>query len=375
MTTRRRLDAGAFRLRPVAVTLAASVLAGAATSDAASAAAKTPAKTIAYSVQRAGAIEGDFAYFKAVVDATLNDPRGWSLGGRLRFKRASRGAFQLTLAAPAFVGRFGGCSAFYSCRSGAWVLINDARWQRATPSFPSKSRLHFYRQMVINHEVGHALGFGHAGCTQPGRKAPVMMQQSKGLGGCSGNPWPLPNERVALGRRHGVRVAGHRPDLLSEGSVAGVTLGERRSSVLARFGYPERSRVLSAARSTEVYTASRVTLTYAHGRVASIATRSAEDRIAGGLAVGRRFAGRPGAPRGAECTDEAVTIRRCVINRASGGRQPVAITITIAAGLIREIRVERARVVAPPEVPNAPADGGGPIPGEPQQPTSARSSS
>jgi hypothetical protein len=98
------------------------------------------------------------------------------------------------------------------------VLINDERWRRATPTY--RGLLELYRQMVVNHEVGHALGFGHAGCRRRGGLAPVMQQQSKSLSGCRRNPWPLPDERRALARRLGVSIgplpaeagSGERPE-------------------------------------------------------------------------------------------------------------------------------------------------------------------
>ena len=55
-----------------------------------------------------------------------------------------------------------------------------------------------YRRTVVNHETGHWLGRGHAYCAGPGRAAPVMQQQSKGLHGCRVNPWPLPHEVRAV---------------------------------------------------------------------------------------------------------------------------------------------------------------------------------
>jgi Protein of unknown function (DUF3152) len=47
---------------------------------------------------------------------------------------------------------------------------------------------------MVNHEVGHALGRGHAACPRAGDPARVMMQQTKGVDACRPNPWPLDHE-------------------------------------------------------------------------------------------------------------------------------------------------------------------------------------
>ena len=112
------------------------------------------------------------------------------------------GDFTLVLAAAGTLPSFSSaCSAQWSCRVGRYVIINQHRWKHASPAWNAAGRsLRDYRHMVVNHETGHWLGRGHASC--PGRgRAPVMMQQSKGTGGCRFNPWPLAWEAAAVRRR------------------------------------------------------------------------------------------------------------------------------------------------------------------------------
>jgi hypothetical protein len=145
----------------------------------------------------------------ATAAAVYADPRGWSLGGSIRFERVeSGGAFTLWLASDALVSTFGGaCGRMWSCRNGRNVVVNEDRWLGASDSWLAVAApLDTYRQMVINHETGHWLAFGHAQCSAPGAPAPVMQQQSMTLGGCVPNSWPSPLERSVLAARRGVAI-------------------------------------------------------------------------------------------------------------------------------------------------------------------------
>lgn len=158
-------------------------------------------RTVRYSVRTRGDVAGvDVADFRRLAQETYDDPRGWRAKG-VRFQQVRRGgAFTLWLSQARLVPSYSSaCSAQWSCRVGRNVVINVDRWRGASPAWNRAGEsLRDYRHMVVNHETGHWLGHGHAGCPRRGAPAPVMMQQSKGTHGCRFNPWPTPRE---LGRR------------------------------------------------------------------------------------------------------------------------------------------------------------------------------
>lgn len=311
-------------------------------------------RTIMYSIAQRGEAGAGLGEFARMVHETLNDPRGWSLGGSVRFDRVDGGGmFEVTLAAPSVVGSFGGCTVVYSCRSGSYVLINSERWANATSTYPGAALLQSYRQMVINHEVGHALGFDHGHCQHAGRLAPLMQQQSKGLQGCRRNPWPLPSERSALAARYGVTVAAIAPPLVLGKQVAGIELGARRSAVSARIGGPT-ARAFTPNGSQETYDSRRLTIVYVSGRVQAVTTRSPNDVTTKGLSVGVSLQRVKGALVGAQCVlspDDGLL--RCTWYR---GDRP-------SRFVLRNDTVVAIRIEAPAPPPTAPAPA--PVPVEP----------
>jgi len=150
-----------------------------------------------YSLGFRGPIKTSTKAFAEQVAASYADPRGWRSAGFAFTRVASGGSFTVVLSAASSVPSFGsGCSATWSCRVGRYVVVNQNRWLEASPAWNAAHlSLGDYRHLVLNHETGHWLGHGHPPCPGSDRLAPVMMPQSKGLGGCRFNPFPLSSER------------------------------------------------------------------------------------------------------------------------------------------------------------------------------------
>ncbi|MBT2387756.1 DUF3152 domain-containing protein [Streptomyces sp. ISL-11] len=146
----------------------------------------------------------DGGLFATAVQRTLNDDRSWGHDGTRTFERVSSGRtdFVITLATPGTTADWCAKSGLdttednVSCDSAATerVMINAYRWAQGAQTYGDGMLA--YRQMLINHEVGHRLGHDHESCAKEGAPAPVMMQQTKFLTTdgrtCRPNPWPYP---------------------------------------------------------------------------------------------------------------------------------------------------------------------------------------
>ncbi|MGZ0232529.1 DUF3152 domain-containing protein [Streptomyces sp. CPS1] len=127
----------------------------------------------------------------------LAAPRGWTHNPAFAFQLVSAGRphdLTVSIATPGtadalcWAGIHQDTGGEYNCEVPGGVVVNLKRWVEGSPTFDGP--IHDYRALIINHEMGHFLGYTHTTCPGPGRLAPVMMQQIKGLHGCVANAWP-----------------------------------------------------------------------------------------------------------------------------------------------------------------------------------------
>ncbi|MFJ8588493.1 DUF3152 domain-containing protein [Streptomyces sp. NPDC093595] len=129
------------------------------------------------------------------IQRILAHPRGWAAHGRGSFQLVTEDAdFVIRIATPDTADALCGAEGLdtggeLNCETRDGVVVNLKRWALGSPTFSGPPAE--YRHLIINHEVGHEIGLReHLGCSGPGRPAPVMMQQIKGLDGCRSNAWP-----------------------------------------------------------------------------------------------------------------------------------------------------------------------------------------
>jgi len=148
-----------------------------------------------YTVEVEPATGLDLDVVAAKVVEALHDDRSWTATRTLeQVEDPDTARIRLLIATPETVDRL--CAevglrtvGIFSCWNGRFAALNAWRWDAGAAGFDD---LDTYRTYLVNHEFGHGLGYGHIGCPAAGSRAPVMMQQSKGLGGCAANGWPYP---------------------------------------------------------------------------------------------------------------------------------------------------------------------------------------
>jgi hypothetical protein len=155
-------------------------------------------KLIRYDVRVEDGLSVDPDEAAVLIQRVLDDKRSWRGTRRWRFELVPVGesaSLHAYIVTPNTTDQL--CAPYLtrgevSCQNGSRVVLNAKRWLLGAESYGSD--VSNYRRYLINHEFGHALGKRHVDCPRPGRVAPVMMQQTKGLGACRKNPWPLVSE-------------------------------------------------------------------------------------------------------------------------------------------------------------------------------------
>lgn len=116
----------------------------------------------------------------------LNDPDGWAKYGYFFEPVDSGETVSIRLSSPKTIQSVCG-DGNLSCAElgGRNMYLNARRWFHGAPE--SKLKLDDYRQYMVSHEIGHILGREHKKCPCRGCDAPIMMQQTKGIGECKPN--------------------------------------------------------------------------------------------------------------------------------------------------------------------------------------------
>jgi hypothetical protein len=161
----------------------------------------TTGRVVRYTLEVEGGLGVNTDEFTTTVVSVLTDARGWEPVDGVRFvgispddaKAGTKPDLRILLASPDTTDRL--CAPLetrgqVSCHNAGQVVLNLRRWVLGADAYGTD--LTGYRTYLVNHEVGHGIGHAHAYCGGAGKVAPVMMQQTYGLKGCTAWPWPSP---------------------------------------------------------------------------------------------------------------------------------------------------------------------------------------
>ncbi|MGY1942696.1 DUF3152 domain-containing protein [Nocardia asiatica] len=157
---------------------------------------------------------GDEAVAK-MIDSTLANPKSWVHDPKFAFRRVDQGDAEFRISLTSRGSSRKECGFDIPIDTSCYnadnrrVVLSEVRWVRGALAF--EGDIGSYRQYLINHEIGHAIGYHqHQACETDGGLAPVMMQQTFGTKNndiaaldphgvvpmdgkrCRFNPWPYP---------------------------------------------------------------------------------------------------------------------------------------------------------------------------------------
>jgi hypothetical protein len=151
-------------------------------------------KTVVYRTSVDPDVDYPADRFAAEVAIYLADPDGWA---QVVDFKVGRGGKHIRLSTPSTLKTEGCEDGTLSCATlgGTEIWLNSARWTRGSAA--SRLPLVEYRQYMVSHEMGHSLGYDHVKCPGKG-PAPVMMQQTLGIGTCTPNTKLTPIDLSSL---------------------------------------------------------------------------------------------------------------------------------------------------------------------------------
>lgn len=135
-------------------------------------------------------VRANLATFTRDISLYLADPDGWESKGHSFTLVSKHPEIVIHLTLPSTLAKRG-CDPALNCAemNGKHLFVNADLWSGKAPN-KSQLSLSRYRQYIVSHEMGHILGYDHVKCPGVGQPAPIMLQQTKGIGVC------VPNTKV-----------------------------------------------------------------------------------------------------------------------------------------------------------------------------------